>query len=69
MSDDRCAFAGSDFRLEFDRADPEESLQGEAAGEVDLTYCHIMDYLRRAILESPELNYVATLARTRVEER
>ncbi len=55
-------FSGSDFRVEFDPAAPEESLAGEARGEIDLTYCNIMDYLRRAILESPEINYVATLA-------
>ncbi|MCZ6727721.1 MAG: glutamate synthase [Acidobacteria bacterium] len=69
VRDDRCTFSGSDFCVEFDRAAPEESLKGEAAGEVDLTYCHIMDYLRRAILESPELNYVATLARATVGEK
>ncbi len=69
VSEDRCTFSGSDFSVEFDRAAPEESLRGEAAGEVDLTYCNIMDYLRRAVLESPELNYVATLARTREKKR
>ncbi|MDH3746297.1 MAG: glutamate synthase [Acidobacteriota bacterium] len=63
IRDGRCTFSGSDFRLEFDPAAPEETLRGEARSEVDLTYYNIMDYLRRAVLESPEVNWVATLAR------
>ena len=69
VSSGHCTFSGSEFSVEFDHADPEGSLEGKAAGEVDLTYCNIMDYLRRAILESPEVNFVATLARSRVGKR
>jgi putative selenate reductase len=59
----RLSFSSTDFRVTFDPNAPEETLEGEAAGEVDLTYCHIMDYLRRAVLESRHPTYVATLAR------
>ena len=57
-------FSGSDFRVEFDADNPEETLHGETKGEVDLTYCNIMDYLRRAVLDSEHLTYVASLARS-----
>lgn len=62
-----CVFSSADFEVRFDRADPEGSFEGTAKKTVDLTYCNIMDYFRRAILESPEINYVATLARAHGE--
>ncbi len=62
-SDESFVFSSSDFRVTFDPNAPEETLEGEATGEVDLTYCNIMDYLRRAVLEARHLTYVATLAR------
>ncbi len=58
----RIRYAGPGFAVEFDAGSPEETLRGEARGEVDLTYCHIMDYLRRSILDSPQVTYVASLA-------
>ena len=64
VTDDHYTFSGPGFRVEFDGAERETTFSGEAAGEVDLTFCHIMDYLRRAILESPDANYVASLARS-----
>ncbi len=63
MAGGRARFAGPNFRVEFDPAAPEESLTGEATVEVDLTYCNIMDYLRRALLDSPSPGWVATLAK------
>ncbi len=63
VADGHVVFVGPNFRVEFDQTDPEGSFTGEASVEVDLTYCHIMDYLRRAIFDSAAGNYVATLAR------
>ncbi len=59
--DGNVTFSGPGFRVEFGQDEPEKSFHGEAEGEIDLTYCHIMDYLRRAILDSPGVNYVASL--------
>ena len=60
-------FVGPNFKVEFDHDDPEGSFAGEASVEVDLTYCHIMDYLRRAIFDGEVGGYVARLATWRAE--
>jgi putative selenate reductase len=58
---DRSSFTGPGFELQMDLDDLEETLTGEASAEVDLTYCYLMDYLRRAILDSG-VNYVQSLS-------
>jgi putative selenate reductase len=54
---DRYTYAGDGFLISFDGADPEGTVRGEG-DEVDLTYCFIMDYLRRAVLDSARVNYL-----------
>ncbi|MDH3404410.1 MAG: glutamate synthase [Acidobacteriota bacterium] len=61
-ADGGLVFSSTDFRVAFDPAAPEATLEGEARGEVDLTYCNIMDYFRRAILRSSSPTWVSTLA-------
>jgi len=61
VSGDRFAYSGAGFELRFDAADPATTLEGEGQDEVDLTFCHIMDYLRRAILDGAQVNYVNSL--------
>ncbi len=57
----RVLFSGDGFRLAFDEADPEGTLEGNAAGEVDLIPYHIMRMLLGAVLDPGEINYVNTL--------
>lgn len=55
-------YSGDGFEIRFDPQDPQNSLQGEGSGEVDVTFCNIMDYLRRALLDAERVNYVQTLS-------
>ena len=55
---DGVEYSGPGFRLRFNPADIPDSVRGTAEGEVDLTYYHIMDCLRRAVCEGKEANYV-----------
>ncbi len=57
--DGRIQYAGEGFSLAFDAADPVGTLAGDAAGEVDLTYFHIMDWLRKALLAQGAVNWVS----------
>jgi putative selenate reductase len=59
---DRDTFSGKDFELSFDAADPKGTLSGRASGEVDLTFCFIMRYIRLAVLDSARTNYVNSQA-------
>jgi len=52
-------FRGDGFDVHFDPADPGGSVRGRATIEIDLTYYHIMECLRRAVLAPPALNYLA----------
>jgi len=54
-------FEGDGFRLRLDLADPAATVEGEGPDEVDLTYCFIMDRLRRSVLDAEQLNYVNAL--------
>jgi len=55
-------FQGGGFEVTFEPGDPQGTLAGEATGEVDMTYCFIMDYIRQAVLSSESVNYVNCLA-------
>ncbi|MHB1844621.1 MAG: glutamate synthase [Deltaproteobacteria bacterium] len=51
-------YAGAGFELRFDLGDPEGTATGVADGEVDLTYFHLMNWLRQAILDGHEVNFL-----------
>ena len=54
-------FSGPRFSIRFVESDPQRTIDGEAAEAIDMTYFHIMNALRRAILGSPSVNYVNVL--------
>jgi putative selenate reductase len=51
-------YFGKGFELHFAEAQPEVVHAGHAEIEVDLTYFHIMNWLRRAVLDGKQINYV-----------
>ncbi|MBI2215157.1 MAG: glutamate synthase [Acidobacteria bacterium] len=51
-------FSGDDFDVELDLAAPPSTVCGTWSGEVDLTWCFIMDLLRRSVLDDRKINYV-----------
>ena len=53
----RVAFLGEGFELSFSETDPESTVSGTASVEVDLTYFHILNWLRKA-LSGDAVNYV-----------
>ena len=57
----RRIFRGADFRLELVASESGHHAVGEGPAEVDLTYCFIMDALRRAMLDPARVNYVNSL--------
>ena len=56
--DGEVSYSGDGFRVHFKESDPVGSVEGEADGEVDLTYFRIMDLLRRALFAEDAVNYV-----------
>ncbi|HEX7601600.1 MAG TPA: 4Fe-4S dicluster domain-containing protein, partial [Polyangiaceae bacterium] len=58
LASGRATYAGEGFLLTFAEAEPEATMSGSATGEVDLTYFHIMNWLRKAVLDRSTLNYV-----------
>lgn len=58
---DRVRFAGADFELRFEAADPVATLSGSATGEVDLTYFHILEWVRDAVFRGDRVNYLNSL--------
>ena len=54
-------FSGASFTVTFREDDPEGSLDGQASGEIDLTYFRIMNWLRVAVLDPSAVNYVNCL--------
>jgi putative selenate reductase len=56
----RATFGGPGFLVSFAERDPEATVQGEAAGDVDLTLYHIMNRLRLALFAPSAVNYVNT---------
>jgi putative selenate reductase len=61
VRDGAIAYSGRTFTVTFQETDPVRTLQGEAGGTVDMTYFQIMNALRRALLASPDVNYVNAL--------
>jgi putative selenate reductase len=59
---DRRTFGGDGFELVFEINDPEGTLRGEGDGEIDLTYCFIMEYIRAAVLDPAVSNYINSRA-------
>ena len=57
----RIAYSGEGFEVSFDSTDVTQTLEGTGSDEIDLTFCNIMDYLRRAILDGPQANYIKSL--------
>jgi putative selenate reductase len=53
----RAEFRGEGFALAFLEADPASTARGTAAGEVDLTFFYVMNWLRMALSAAP-VNYV-----------
>ncbi|MBZ0268285.1 glutamate synthase [bacterium] len=49
----RIRWAGPDFDLELDLADPAGSAAGQAAGDVDLGWAHLVDRIAAALLADP----------------
>ncbi len=60
-AEDRVAFTGPSFEATFSTDDPAGTLSVRGPDEVDLTPSLIMDCLRRAVLDTPSLNFVNTL--------
>mgnify|MGYP006278782271 CR=1 FL=1 len=57
----RVEYAGAGFRVRFAEAHPDGTIDGDATAVVDLTYFHIMNLLRRALLTATEVNYINSL--------
>ena len=58
----RARYAGDGFSLRFDLGAIEETLDGDASGEVDLTPARILHTLATAVLSPREVNPVSTLS-------
>ncbi len=54
----RRRYAGDGFVLDFDLDDPGAPPRGTGPEEVDVTYGHLMDYVRGAVLDDERVNYV-----------
>lgn len=54
---DRASFQGESFEVQFDIGNPSETMVGQGDGEVDLSYFHIMTWVRKAVLNSAS-NYL-----------
>jgi putative selenate reductase len=57
----RARFAGEGFEVTFDEDTGLPALGGWADDEVDLTYCEIMQRVRRAVLDPATVNYLTCL--------
>jgi putative selenate reductase len=62
---DRARFRGDGFEVRFAVADPAGSVEGTADGEVDLTYFHILEWIREAVYAGDAVNYLGLLAELR----
>lgn len=57
----RVAYSGRGFSLLFHEDDPEGTMDGKCAEEVDLTLYYIMDLIRRTVYDSSQVNYINSL--------
>ena len=57
----RVRYTGPGFSLSLDPEAPAEPLEGEAAGEVDLIFCHLLAMIRAAVFDAPSANYLNSL--------
>ncbi|MHB8418050.1 MAG: hypothetical protein ACYDCL_08230 [Myxococcales bacterium] len=53
------SYTGPGFELRFAEASPEHVRSGHAEAEVDLTYFQLMNWIRRAILDGPEVTFLS----------
>ena len=51
-------FSGDGFELELDLENPAATVRGRRSADVDLTWCFIMDLLRRSVLDARKVNYM-----------
>ena len=58
---DQMLYEGTGFRVSFSEHNPEGTIEGVAAGEVDLTWFWILDLLRVAVLSRKEVNWISCL--------
>jgi len=58
---ERVRYSGEGFEVEFDAEDPAGTVTGTASSDVDLTYFHLMRWMRDAVMASPS-NYVHYLS-------
>ena len=56
---ERVWLVGEGFSVRFTAAAPEATIEGEAATPVDLGWFHVMEWLRRGLFDSGEINYVS----------
>ncbi len=57
-------FQGADFDVRFRPESPAGTIEGSGPEEIDLTCCHIMDALRRGVLDPARVNAVNILVET-----
>lgn len=57
----RARFSGADFAVTLDPGDPIATIEGTASGEIDLTYLHILRWVRDAVFAGDRVNYLNTL--------
>ena len=62
LEGERARYSGTGFDVAFMPGRLEETLDGQAEGEVDFTYCHILEYLRTAFFETEDVNYVNSMS-------
>ncbi len=54
----RATYTGDGFEARFAESDPEGTFEATGTVEIDLTYFHVMNWIRKALLESDDVNYV-----------
>ena len=59
--EEQMSFTGPSARVTYATADPTGSVMARGPDDVDLTPALIMDCLRRAILDTPQPNFVNSL--------
>ena len=55
----RSRFTGPGFDLQVDQTDPLDDIQGQASGEIDFTWFHVMRWIRDAVYCDGALHYPA----------